>query len=229
MSISNAAHCSMMHKAGGVQLVNYVSTDGNAWIDTDYVPLTRQSFVIDFAATTFSRSVFFGVVSSHDQGQLANNSFCYMGMMNADRRVCLKVMPDGSDWLYWNSVKNDGNQFWDGLIHRFSCPLHSIRSPFDITVDDNTTIPVGAYGYKGATTTTSSSIAIFGEKSQDDGTVVGIPPISTGFKLRRLAFYDSQNVCTAEFFAAKRGNKYGIFNTVSGAFFEGVGGVITGA
>lgn len=219
-----AARVGTMEKNGGIELCAYIQSDGNAWIDSGYIPVEDQRIEAVFAlGPTYTRSCYFGI--SIDSS--ISTPYCFWGSSPVDRRYFCRIRPDGTDWRYWNVTANDGNSFFDGEFHVFSFPKNPVRRACNITVDDNTDISLTSQ-YKSTVPKTlpTATLGVFCMKGED-GTIKYITPTSM-MKFKSLDFIDSHGVYLAKLRAAKKGDEFGIVDLVDNSWHGGVGGTILG-
>lgn len=172
--------------------VEWIASDGDAWIDTGFVPMSGfYPFSMRCVlGTQFINTPFFGCSTTHDivRWDMSKTLIFGFGMSNNDRRYVFKPKIQ-RDWMCWGTAYT-GNEYYDGEMHEVDVRAATgsgVPGGYGLYVDD-VQIPLQVT-YNGAPVSTNSeSIGLFCVKANGNAVYVTNP--SVGFKLRSFAIGD---------------------------------------
>lgn len=207
-----------------IQFVDWIASDGNAYIDTEYVPSTVYlTFDVSLAKVrndgNWSRMLF-GVSETNSNFYTANS----VGVLSVNSINFIS----GKSRVNYNSLDGVLN---DGVIH----DLH-IKSSSNISqkfmnsilyVDDNSHGVGTAADSSASDEVPQRSIFVFG--ANYNGNCVGKPNANIGLKIGRISFATDAGVVECDFRSAKnKDGEFGLYDLVSKTWHGGIGGVIIG-
>lgn len=211
----------------GFDLCDYIMTDGNAYIDTGFLPKTRVGFELEYSVSSFVKHIVFAG-SSGSGLQDFDSLSCFWGSLFSDRRFVHNVGIGNK--AFWDYSANGSNKYFDGNFH-------VIKVPYDSNTSDDlyttTNILVDNVQFRTVSDTGSSgelpkrSLTVFAALLTT-GIKIHQVPSTINLKLRRISFVDPSNVLVADFRAAKKDGKYGLGELLSNRFCAGIGGTIYG-
>ena len=222
-----AARTGAWSKSGsGVELVDYIQSDGSAWIDTGFKVTdmaTSVNIVMSAKNTPFSWNHFFWGAGNANTAYYGP-SFSMPGPDNLGNVIVSFIVGNAR----MNQKNYDAaNLLFDGDFHEVVASSGGYRISFgqsNISVDGVNVISKFA-SRDGTDLLPDETIAIFG-RHNGSGCDFKMPT-QRDFKFRSIEFIVGNEI-QARFHAAKLGDAYGIVNQITGGFISGIDGTITG-
>ena len=166
--------------------VEWISSDGNAWIDTGIVPNGFVPFSMRCVlGSSWVQSVFFGC-RDVDTGMMNVNEITFFfGCPNNDRRFALKPRVNTS-YYAWNKTAYAGNEYYDGNFHDIQCVESSESGSYNgyALYVDGSMVSLGVSASGKNSSNNMTSCALFAFKFGDSAVYVTNP--SLGFKIQSL-------------------------------------------
>lgn len=184
--LSGRQICQRESQGESLVAVEWLASDGEAWIDTGFIPGSGFSpFSMKCVlGDRFVRSPYFGI-GKFDQTKVLVYGF---GCFHNDRRFYVKPRI-GTDHLGWNRTSYDGNQYFDGVMHDITVETSSASGSlegFGLFVDGEI-VPL-AVQYHGSPNGATDSCALFATK--ENGEAVSFTNPDIGFKLQSFQIGD---------------------------------------
>ena len=210
----------------GVELVDYIQSDGSAWIDTGFKVTdmaTSVNIVMSAKNTPSSWNQFFWGAGNADTAYYGP-SFSMPGPNNLGYAIVSFIVGN----VRLNQTNYDAaNLLFDGNFHKVVASSEGGRISLEktnISVDGVNVLSKYS-APAGTDLLPDETIAIFG-RHNGSGCDFKMPT-QRDFKFRSIEFIVGNEI-QARFHAAKLGDAYGIVNRITGGFISGIDGTITG-
>lgn len=210
----------------GVELVDYIQSDGSAWIDTGFKVTdmaTSVNIVMSAKNTPSSWNQFFWGAGNANTAYYGP-SFSMPGPNNLGYVIVSFIVGN----VRLNQANYDAaNLLFDGNFHEVVASSEGGRislAKSNISVDGVNVLSKSS-APAGTDLLPDETIAIFG-RHNGSGCDFKMPT-QRDFKFRSIEFIVGNEI-QARFHAAKLGDAYGIVNQITGGFISGIDGTITG-
>ena len=186
-SIAGRSLFDIISRNGQLNLVEWIASDGKAWIDTgfvptaDFTPFSMKCVLGD----KFARTPYMGI-GKFDQTKVLAYGF---GCFHNDRRFYVKPRI-GTDHLGWNKTAYDGNQYFDGQFHEINVEENNAIGSLEgfALLVDGEILPLAVQYHGSSISSISDSCALFATK--ENGEAVSFTNPTLGFKVQSFQIGD---------------------------------------